>query len=68
MPEMDSSHHSWNNEVHFTYSGGQQNNFWGETIKSTSPVFLQMLWERVFFVLFWLGALGPGLKWHSLVF
>lgn len=66
MPEMHSSHHSWNNKVHFTYSGGQQNNRRGETIKSTSHVFSQMVMGKSLF--FCLDASGTGLKWHPLVF
>lgn len=53
VPEMHSSHHSRNNEVHFTYSGGQQNNCRGETIKSTSHVFSQMVMGRSAFLFSW---------------
>ena len=63
--EMRSSCHSWNIEAHYIYSGGQQKNCRGETIKSTPHVFSQMVMGKSNF---FLDASGTGLKWHPLFF
>lgn len=50
MPAMHSSCHNRSNAVHFTSSGGQQKNCRGESIKSTTQVFPQMVMgEELFF-------------------
>lgn len=64
-PQKHSSHHGWNYEVLFTYSGGQQNNCRRRNYKK---YILCIFTDGNGIDFFSCDASGVGLKWHPLVF